>query len=237
MSLSILGEGKTMKFSCFGMLLLLGLLLFAAPASAQCSGTNTYTLRLWDPLGVNFKSSALQTINPVTAVDCSQSSNPSVTLGIYCQMVGRYNASIDCPGSTCTAGQSHVSVANTTVLTCHAAENKKFVLRNQSGDVVAAFDSKGYLYLRGFNYSSQGPLNPPKNSFIIRNNTGRVVAFIDSQGNINVTGRIFISQTAGDPPKNSFIVRNGTQRHVAYIDSQGSVNLTGKVYFNWTGTI
>jgi hypothetical protein len=147
-------------------------------------------------------------------------------------MAGRYNASIDC--NSCS---THSSVANTTVLTCYAAEKQKFVLRNITGGVIAAFDSKGYLYLRGFNYSNQGSLNPPKNSFIIRDNTGTNRAYIDNSGNLYLRGSISLSQSSVSAPKNSFIIRNNTQQQVGYVDSSGNLVLRGKLYFNWTDSI
>jgi hypothetical protein len=123
------------------------------------------------------------------------------------------------------------------VLTCYAPEDNKLVIRNQSSSAVAAFDEKGYLYLRGMNYSRQGNLNPPKNSYIIKNNTGNVVAFIDSKGNLNITGSITKQSHILSPPKNSFVIMNRSRNVVAYISSTGNLFLEGNIYFNWTGAI
>jgi len=216
----------------FGFLLLAVFVLYVDTASAACSGTDTFILRLWNPLGVNFRSSATQIIDPTGGTNCDNADSDSATLALYCQMVGRYNASIDC--NSCSL---HSSVANTTVLTCYAAERQKFILRNQSGGAIAAFDSKGYLYLRGFNFTYQGTLPTPKNSFVIRNNTGRDIAYIDSFGNLHLRGGISMSQSTISPPKNSLIIRNGTAQQVSYIDSTGNLVLRGKIYFNWTDPI
>ncbi len=204
---------------------------FSDPVSAACSGTDTFTLTLRDPRGAIVQNGSAS-INPVAGTDCDQADSDTVILYAYCQMPGNYTANVTCHGCA-----SHSDVPNTTVLLCRSPERNQFIVQNKSGNTVAAIDSKGYLYLRGFNYSRQSNLNPPKNSYIIMNNTGKVVAFIDNKGNLNLTGNVYLKQTAGTPPKNSFVLVNKTNAVVGFIDSYGNLNLTGNLYFNWTDPI
>ena len=116
-------------------------------------------------------------------------------------------------------------------------EKNKLMVKNITGGNIAAFDSKGYVYLKGFNHSNQASLSPTPNSYIIRNNTGKVIAYINSSGSLFITGSVSMSQTAVSAPLSSFIIRNGTRKDVAYIDSSGNLVLAGKLYYNWTDTI
>ena len=196
-----------------------------------CSGTDTYTLNIFDPNKVKLRSVS-SSITPTGGIDCNSATSNAVNLSANCQMSGTYIANATCASCTVMSG-----VNDTGILTCYASESKKVLLKNVTGSTIAAFDSKGYLYLRGFNASQQGTLDPPRNSYIVRNNTGAVVAYIASNGSIYLRGSISLSQSSLAPPKNSFIVRNYTGADVAYIDSSGNLKLTGKLYYNWTDPI
>src|SRR3989338_3182633 len=213
--------------------ILAGILLFAPQTFAACQTTDTFTLRISDPTGTDIKTSPQQSINPVDGVSCNTADSDSTSLGIYCQMNGTYRARITC--DSCPGG--HTAVSSTAVLSCLPAESDKLVIRNGTGNITAAFDSKGYLYLREFNYSFQPSLSAPKNSFAIRNNTGFVVAYIAQNGSLYLSGNITMNQTIISPPKRSFILTNHSRTSVSYIDDTGNLVLSGKVYFNWTGTI
>lgn len=221
------------KLIIFGIIAMVSILFYfqMEGASAACSGTDTYTFNIFDSNRVLLRSVS-SSINPTGGTDCNSASSNSVSLPASCQMSGTYIANATCGGCTVMS-----AVADTTILTCYASESKKVLLKNLSGGSIAALDSKGYLYLRGFNSSQQGTLDPPKNSYIIRNNTGAVVAYIANNGSIFLRGGISLSQSSLAPPRNSLIVRNYTGANVAYIDDTGNLFLTGKLYYNWTDPI
>ena len=202
--------------------------------SAQCSGTDLYTLRIKDPNNVLIKSSPQQTISPTGGTDCNTIDNDNVTInGTYCQVAGTYKANI-----TCDSCSVHTAVTDTVVLTCSAPETNKFLIRNSSGGTIAAFDEKGYVYLRGNNYTSVSSMSPPPNSWIIKNSNNAVMAYINSTGDLHLNGGITLNQGSSlNPGASSFVVKNSTGNSVAYINRDGSLFLSGKIYHNWTDTI
>ena len=210
------------------------LLINSNAADAACGGSNIFTLRVFDPNSVQLRSGS-DTITPVTGDSdpCSTATSNSVgPLNIQCQIGGSYTADVTC--TSCAAGHT---VSSTTVVSCLSPEKNKLMVKNITGGNIAAFDSKGYVYLKGFNHSNQASLSPTPNSYIIRNNTGKVIAYINSSGSLFITGSVSMSQTAVSAPLSSFIIRNGTRKDVAYIDSSGNLVLAGKLYYNWTDTI
>lgn len=201
--------------------------------SAQCSGTDLFTLRLKDPNNVEIKTSPQQTINPTGGTDCNNIDTDNATInGTYCQMTGTYKANV-----TCDSCSVHSAVTDTIVLTCYAPETNKFLVKNSTGGNIAAFDGKGYVYLKGFNHSNQASLSPTPNSYVIKNNTGRVVAYINSSGSLFLSGSVSMKQATVSASLNSFVIRNITRKDVAYIDSSGNLVLSGVIYHNWTDTI
>ena len=201
--------------------------------SAQCSGTDLYTLRIKDPNNVEIKTSPQQTISPTGGTSCDTIDNDNATInGTYCQVAGTYKANI-----TCDSCSVHTAVTDTVVLTCSAPETNKFLVRNSTGGNIAAFDGKGYLYLKGFNNSNQASLSPTPNSYVIKNNTGKVVAYINSSGSLFITGSLSTAQSTVSAPLSSFVIRNSTRKDVSYIDGSGNLFLSGRLYFNWTDVI
>ena len=123
--------------------------------SAQCSGTDLYTLRIKDPNNVEIKTSPQQTISPTGGTSCDNIDTDTANVSTYCQMNGTYKANI-----TCDSCSVHTAVTDTVVLTCSAPETNKFLVRNSTGGNIAAFEGKGYVYLKGFNHSNQASLSP-----------------------------------------------------------------------------
>ncbi|HII64076.1 TPA: hypothetical protein HA280_00995, partial [Candidatus Woesearchaeota archaeon] len=70
-----------------------------------------------------------------------------------------------------------------------------YIVRNNTGAVVAYIASNGSIYLRGSISLSQSSLAPPRNSLIVRNYTGADVAYIDSSGNLKLTGKLYYNWT------------------------------------------
>lgn len=223
---------KIKKSLAFLILAIALFMIFSYIVFAPCTGTNTYTVKIYSPSRALVKNSSLQTIDPIDGTACNSASNPSTTIVWNCQESGTYVANV-----TLLSGTDHANVADTNVLTCYAPETRKFMIKNESSNVIAAFDEKGYMYLRGINVSNQGALSPTQNSYIIKNNTGTVVAYINSSGNLFLRGSLSVNRSAINPPLNSFIIRNSTSRNVAYIDSTGNLVLSGQLYFNWTAAI
>src|SRR3989344_3959749 len=158
-------------------------------ALAACSGTDTYTLNIFDPNKVKLRSVSSD-ITPTGGIDCNSATSNAVNLSANCQMSGTYIANATCASCTVMSG-----VNDTGILTCYASESKKVLLKNVTGSTIAAFDSKGYLYLRGSISLSQSSLAPPRNSLIVRNYTGADVAYIDSSGNLKLTGKLYYNWT------------------------------------------
>jgi len=200
---------------------------------AVCTNTDTYTLSIDDPNGVVIRTDQ-QVIDPEDGDDCNTATSNTAKLSVSCQIEGDYTAEIICDECS-DAG--HSATADTVILSCYAPEVNKFVLKNSSSGIIAAFDEKGYLYLRGFNFSGQSDLSPTPNSFIIRNKTNQVVAYINSTGSLFLSGSLTLSNSQTSAPKNSFIIRNGTGAEIVYINDAGNMVLEGKLYFNWTDPI
>lgn len=208
------------------------LLIDSDPVSAACSGSDKFNFSVFNPNKLLLKNvSAL--ISPITgaSVPCDVANATDANLSIYCQQNGTYWANVTCAGCT------HAAVADTAVLQCYGVEKNRLIIRNNTGGNIAAFDEKGYVYLKGFNHSNQASLSPTPNSYVIRNNTGKVIAYINSSGSLFITGSVSMSQTAVSAPISSFIIRNQTRKDVAYIDSSGNLVLAGVVYYNWTDSI
>lgn len=201
-------------------------------ADNACEGTDTYTLRIYDPLGNVVQSCSEQTINPTGGEDCDNTDEDSCSLYVTCQRVGEYNATVDCYDCT-----SHSSVNNVSIFNCTAPTINQFLIRNFSRENIASIDEKGFMYLRGENYSNMASLNPPPFSFVKMNSSHEVVAYINLTGDLHLKGKFEENQDDLSPPPYSFIVRNSTGDYVAYIDQEGNLNMTGYIYERWIDDI
>ena len=203
-----------------------------------CTETDTYTLIAHDPSRINIGNDT-EVIDPEAsdgAGNCDTATTNTARLSVSCQKAGNYTANVTCVDCTGTF-HAHSSTSNTTVLTCYAPENQKFLIRNTSSEVIAAFDEKGYVYLRGDNVTGLSSMSPTPSSYIIKDKSGAVVAYINRTGYLFLKGKIFMSQSAVSPAPSSFIIRNSTGRDVSYINSSGDLVLSGKIYHNWTDSI
>jgi len=198
---------------------------------AACSDSDNFSLLLHDPSGVLI-GNATGIISPVAGVECNGATTTDVALSVSCQIAGNYTANI----SMMITANHTANITSTTVLFCHAPNVNKFIIRNSSSDNVAAFDEKGFVYLRGNNLTGQTSMSPPPNSYIIKNNT-KVVAYINSTGDLHLAGTIFKNQDSISPPPNSFVIQNKTGLTVAYINTSGDLVMTGVIYHNWTDPI
>ena len=219
------------------------LILETTEVKAGCdAGTDTWELRAYDPddtliatspsITMSSKSTNLDD-GDISDTACNVVNDYEENLSIKCQKAGTYYASIAC--TSCTV--NHSAVGNTNVLTCLAPETNKFIIRNTSGQNIAGFDEKGFVYLKGNNYTDQGPLNPGEKAYVIRNNSKQIVAFIGNNGSLYLTGSIYHTLDATSSNTSSFVVRNGTKQDVAFINSAGNLYITGKIYRNWTDPI
>ena len=209
------------------------LLIDSKTVFAQCSGTDTYTLNVHNPDDTLLRSDS-QTISDLTGDNCDSATSNEAKLSVSCSRGGNYTANITCDGCT---GSGHSLIDHTTVLFCYNATLNKFLIRNASGTDVAAFDEKGYVYLRGFNYTNQEVLSPPPSSYVIRNNSGETIAYIDFNGSFYMKGSILMSQATISPPPSSFVIRNSSGNDVAYVNNTGDLILSGLIYHNWTDPI
>ncbi|MBI2134844.1 hypothetical protein HYU09_02560 [Candidatus Woesearchaeota archaeon] len=225
---------RNILFSLMALILISGLFLAlkANYAAAVCSGSDLWSLKIYDPSRNLVRNSSIITITPTGGVECDTPTTVSTNLDVSCQTSGTYVANVTCYGCAVMS-----NVADTNVITCQAPNANRLIIKNSTGGNIAAFDEKGYVYLRGFNYSNQAVLNPNQNSYVFMNNTGKVVAYINSSGDLMLAGSVSMSQATVSAPLNSFIIRNDTRKDVAYIDSSGNLVLSGVIYHNWTDTI
>lgn len=201
-------------------------------ADNACEGTDTFVLKIYDPSSAEIQTCGAQDISPTGGTYCDNTDVDSCSDGVICQKVGTYTAEITCAG--CSV---HAPVGSQTIFTCYAPETNKFVIKNSSGKNIAAFDEKGYLYLKGKNETNTGALSPPTGSFIIKNSAGTVMAYIDSSGAFYHKGSVQEYQASLSPPAGSFIIKNSTNKYVSYIDKNGNIVLTGGLYEKWLETI
>lgn len=204
-------------------------ILFLKVASGVCSGTDLFSLKIYDPFNIEIQTCAQQSINPTGGINCNQESNPSCSSYVTCQRTGTYTSEIIC--DSCSA-PTHSATPLTTVLTCYASTTNKFVIKDSTGVNIAAFDDKGDIYLKGKNETTD-ILNPPAGSFIVKHSGGIILAYIDGSGAFYQKGTVQEHQTSLSPPQGSLRVMNSSNDYVAYIDNNGNLVLTGTLYENW----
>jgi subtilisin family serine protease len=146
---------------------------------------------------------------------------------------GNYCSVADC-GAQCDTGDDCNGGCNTATCMCNTGgvnctNSNCFYIKNDTGNVVAIFDSEGDLDLRSYVYAKQtGPCTPSENSFIIKNASGNCVAYINSSGSLWLDGNLSYNQNGPcSPPDNSFVIRNASGACRAYIDSFGNMWLDG----------
>jgi len=105
---------------------------------------------------------------------------------------------------------------------------RRFEIKDSSGNVIAAIDDSGNMFLNGTLTESPFGVYPPVNSFVLKDNAGTVVAYINEGGNLFLKG--ILTESASMTVSGSNLeIRNSTNSIVAFFDDEGNVNLSGSL--------
>jgi len=106
-----------------------------------------------------------------------------------------------------------------------------FSIKNSTGSIVAWFDKRGNLNLKGTCFVSANCI-APEDSFIIQNSNHQTVSYISPEGNLCIeSGKCSGSSKKCNPATNAFLVQKN-KINISYIDFNGKLCLTGKLNKN-----
>lgn len=105
-----------------------------------------------------------------------------------------------------------------------------------AGELIAAFDSDGDLFIRGDNVQvNQNSISQGSYDFLIKDADGTIVFKITHDGDLYIAGSISYNiQDNLNPQSGSFIIKNSTGEVVAYVDSNGNLYLKRFLTYNYS---
>lgn len=164
-----------------------------------------------------------------------------VTMMVIAYACTRTDTGWDCHGDGGSTGswmlhEFTIKWRKTAPLTV-ALENG-FAVKNADGVMIAYFDPKGNLILKGTKLTGTVPVSstdPEFRAFVFKDSAGTVAAVIDQDGKLSTLGTISASQASCTPSSNDeFIVKDTEGIAVSLIDlTTGNICLTGSLVENY----